>query len=206
MKTLIIGATGGIGSSLARLLQGKAELWLTGRRAEALAALARETGGRAVPLELENELEVAALFAETGPLDCLLYAAGAVARSPLRSTPRDGLEGILAANFLGAFFALKHARFHPGAKALFLGAYPPYVEVPGFAAYAASKRALEGLLGAARKELGREGVQLILVRLPAVATGLWAPLGGAPRGALTPDEAARRILAGLEGAGDTLEL
>lgn len=56
MKTLIIGATGGIGSSLARLLQGRAELWLTGRRAEALAALARETGGRAVPLDLESEL------------------------------------------------------------------------------------------------------------------------------------------------------
>ncbi|PZA05805.1 MULTISPECIES: SDR family NAD(P)-dependent oxidoreductase [unclassified Meiothermus] len=206
MKTLIIGATGGIGGALARLLQGRAELWLAGRRAEALAALAAETGGRAAPLELGDELEVAALFEATGPLDLLLYAAGAVARSPLRATPRDRLEEVLTANFLGAFFALKHARFHPGARALFLGAYPAYVEAPGFAAYAAGKRALEGLVNAARKELGREGVKLILVRLPAVATELWAPLGGAPRGALTPDEAARRILAGLEGAGETLEL
>jgi NAD(P)-dependent dehydrogenase (short-subunit alcohol dehydrogenase family) len=206
MNSLVIGATGGIGGALARLLGGRGELWLTGRRAEALAALAAETGGQAAPLELGNELEVAALFEATGPLDLLLYAAGAVARSPLRATPRDRLEEVFAANFLGAFFTLKHARFNPGAKAVFLGAYPAYVEVPGFAAYASSKRALEGLVNAARKELGREGVKLILVRLPAVATGLWAPLGGPPRGALPPDEAARRILAGLEGAGETLEL
>lgn len=206
VKTLIIGATGGIGGALARLLAGQGEVWLTGRRLEALSALAGELGVRALPLDLGNELEVASLLEEVGPLDRLIYAAGAVVRTPLRQTPRDGLEEVLAANFLGAFFALKHARLNPGAKALFLGAYPAYVEVPGFAAYAASKRALESLLNTARKEWRREGVGLVLVRLPAVDTPLWGPLGGAPRGALAPEEAARRILAGLEGGGEVLEL
>ncbi|MFN4232728.1 MAG: short-chain dehydrogenase, partial [Thermus sp.] len=39
--------------------------------------------------------------------------------------------------------------------------------------------------------------RLVLVRLPAVATGLWAPLGGPPKGALSPEEAVRRVLEGV---------
>lgn len=40
-------------------------------------------------------------------------------------------------------------------------------------------------------------MHLVLVRLPAVATGLWAPLGGPPKGALSPEEAARKVLEGV---------
>jgi NAD(P)-dependent dehydrogenase (short-subunit alcohol dehydrogenase family) len=67
--------------------------------------------------------------------------------------------------------------------------------------------ALETYLEVARKELRKEGVRLVLVRLPAVATPLWAPLGGPPRGAQAPDEAARKVLeAVLADAGDVVEL
>ncbi len=198
MRTLILGATGGIGGALARALGGTGELWLAGRRREVLFPLAQEVGARALPLELGDELEVQALLEEVGPLDLLLYAVGGVVRRPLRETGRLEAEDLLLANLLGAFLVLKHARFAKGARAAFLGAYPAYVEVPGFSLYAASKRALEGLLNAARREFRKEGVHLTLVRLPVVATGLWTPLGGPPKGALPPEEAARRILEGLK--------
>lgn len=207
MRVLVLGATGGLGSALARALKGH-ELLLSGRRAGALRELAEELGAKALPADLEDPLEAQALLEEAGPLDLLLHSVGVAGRAPVRELGRDPLEGMLAANLLTAHHALKYARFRPGARAVFFGAYPQYVQVPGFAAYAAAKGALEAYLGAARRELRREGVHLVLVRLPAVATGLWAPLGGPPKGALAPEEAARRVLSGVlaEPPPETLEV
>ncbi|TFU17514.1 SDR family NAD(P)-dependent oxidoreductase [Thermus tengchongensis] len=207
MRVLILGATGGLGSALARLLRGE-ELLLSARRAEALRALAAEVGGRALPADLSDELEAKALLEEAGPLDLLVHAVGKAGRAGVREVSRDALEGMLTSHFLTASFVLKHAHFRQGARAVFFGAYPAYVRVPGFGAYAAAKGALEAYLEAARKELKREGVRVVLVRLPAVATGLWTPLGGPPKGALAPEEAARRVLEGVlrEPPPEVLEL
>ena len=184
MRVLITGATGGLGGAFARALKGH-DLLLSGRRAGALAELAREVGARALPADLADDLEAKALLEEVGPLDLLVHAVGKAGRASVREAGRDLVEEMLAAHLLTA------------ARAVFFGAYPRYVQVPGFAAYAAAKGALEAYLEAARKELLREGVHLVLVRLPAVATGLWAPLGGPPKGALSPEEAARKVLEGL---------
>lgn len=196
MRVLIAGATGGLGGAFARAFKGH-ELFLSGRRAGALLELARELGARALPADPADELEAKALLEEVGPLDLLVHAVGKAGRASVREAGRDFLEGMLAAHLLTAAFLLKHARFQRGARAVFFGAYPRYVQVPGFAAYAAAKGALEAYLEAARKELAREGVHLVLVRLPAVATGLWAPLEGPPKGALSPEEAARKVLEGV---------
>lgn len=188
MRSLVIGAGGGIGGALARLLLGRGEVFLAARRPE-------KAPPGAIPLEVTDELEVHALFQSLPPLDLLVYAVGAVERTPLRGLSRSSFEEVLAANLTGAFLVLKHARFAPGGRGLFIGAYPRYVQVPGFAAYAAAKAGLEALLASARREYRKEGVHLILARLPAVATGLWTPLGGPPQGALSPEEAASRLLA-----------
>lgn len=81
-------------------------------------------------------------------------------------------------------------------RVVLLGVYPDQIIVPGLSAYVATKQGAEGLLNVARKEFRREGVRFCLVRLPAVVTHLWAPLGGAPKTALHPDQAAVRILEG----------
>ncbi|MCX7851065.1 SDR family NAD(P)-dependent oxidoreductase, partial [Thermus sp.] len=134
MRVLILGATGGLGRALARALKGH-ELLLSGRRAEALRALGEEVGGKPLPADLTDELEAKALLEEAGPVDLLFHAVGVGARAPVRETPRDLLEETLQAHLLTAHLALKHARFRPGARAAFFGAYPAYVRVPGFAAY-----------------------------------------------------------------------
>lgn len=159
--------------------------------------MAEEVGGLALPGDLADELEAKALLEEAGELDLALLAVGSAAKASVRAAGRDVAERLWQDHFLSALFLLKHGRFRPGGRAVFFGAYPHYVQVPGFAPYAAAKGALEWYLEAARKELRREGVRLILVRLPAVATGLWAPLGGPPRSALSPEEAARKVLDGV---------
>ena len=146
-----------------------------------MAELAREVGARALPADLADELEAKALLEEAGPLDLLVHAVGKAGRASVREAGRDLVEEMLAAHLLTAAFVLKHARFQKGARAVFFGAYPRYVQVPGFAAYAAAKGALEAYLEAARKELLREGVHLVLVRLPAVATGCLLYTSPSPR-------------------------
>ncbi len=198
MNTLLIGATGGIGQSLARQLAGRvSRLWLSGRNGQILASLARDLSALAVPAELGNELEVRALAEEVGPLDLLLYAAGAVQKAGLREQSMADLERLLVANLGGLALLLKYARFNPQARVAVLGVYPEPIAVPGLSGYVATKLGAEGLVSVARKEFRREGVRFCLVRLPAVDTDLWAPLGGAPKTALHPDEAAARILEGV---------
>lgn len=198
MNTLLIGATGGVGQSLARHLAGRvSRLWLSGRNGQILASLARDLSALAVPAELGNELEVQALAEEVGPLDLLLYAAGAVQKVGLREQSMADLERLLVANLGGLALLLKYARFNPQARVAVLGVYPELIAVPGLSGYVATKLGAEGLVSVARKEFRREGVRFCLVRLPAVATPLWAPLGGAPKTALHPDEAAVRILEGV---------
>ncbi|GIW34800.1 SDR family NAD(P)-dependent oxidoreductase [Meiothermus sp.] len=198
MNTLLIGATGGVGQSLAHQLAGRvSRLWLSGRNGQILAGLARDLSALAVPAELGNELEVQALAEEVGPLDLLLYAAGAVQKAGLREQSMADLERLTTANMGGLAILLKYVRFNPQARVAVLGVYPELIAVPGLSAYVATKLGAEGLVSVARKEFRREGVRFCLVRLPAVATGLWAPLGGAPKTALHPDEAAARILEGV---------
>ncbi|MCX7600789.1 MAG: SDR family NAD(P)-dependent oxidoreductase [Meiothermus sp.] len=198
MNALLLGATGGIGQSLARHLAGRvSRLWLSGRNGQMLASLARDLGALAAPAELGHELEVQALAEEVGPLDLLLYAAGAVQKAGLREQNLADLERLAAANLGGLALMLKYARFNPQARVGVLGVYPDLISVPGLSAYAATKLGAEGLVNVARKEFRREGVRFCLVRLPAVATNLWAPLGGPPKTALHPDLAALRILEGI---------
>jgi cyclic-di-GMP-binding biofilm dispersal mediator protein len=198
VNTLITGATGGIGQSLAHHLAGRVgHLALSGRNGQILASLARELGASAVPAEMGNELEVQALAEEVGLLDLLVYAAGAVHKAGLREQHMADLERLTAANLGGLALLLKYAKFNPNARVVLLGVYPELISVPGLSAYAASKLGAEGLLNVARKEFRREGVRFCLVRLPAVATGLWAPLGGAPKSALHPEQAAARIVEGV---------
>lgn len=158
--------------------------------------MARGLGAEALPADLGHELEVQAIALETGPLDLLIYAAGAVSKSSLRELSGADLERLSTANLGGLALALKYLSFNPNARVVVLGVYPDLISVPGLSVYVATKLGAEGLLNVARKEFRREGVRLCLVRLPAVATNLWAPLGGAPKMALHPDQAAARILEG----------
>ncbi|MGQ9864290.1 MAG: SDR family NAD(P)-dependent oxidoreductase [Bacteroidia bacterium] len=187
MRSLVIGASGGIGSALSHLLEERGEVYRTSHR-QRLA--------NAISLDVTDELEVHSFFQDVPPLDVLIYAVGKVEKAPIRDLSRSALDEVMGANLIGAFLVLKHARFVAGARAIFIGAYPDYVRIPGFSVYAASKAGLEALLDVARKELRRENVHLTLVRLPAVATGLWKPLGGPPKNALEPLQAAQKILTG----------
>ena len=198
MNTLIVGATGGLGQALAKGLSSKAsKLWLSGRNGQILAGMGLEFGAETLQADLASELELQSLCEEAGALDLLIYAAGAVSKGSLRETSSRDLERLANANQNGFALLLKHARFSPNATVVMLGVYPDFVTVPGMSAYAASKLGAETVLKVARKEFRREGTRFVLVRLPAVATDLWLPMGGAPKTAMSAEVAAEKILEGI---------
>ena len=195
MKTLILGATGGIGLDLTRAFNASGEqLFLSGRNPSILRELAQETGAEYSEADLSRELEVKALLEEVGQLDTLIYAAGAVSSSPLSDLESDAAERIWNANYWGAVWTLKHGlpRLAADGKVYLLGAYPELVTVRCMSQYAASKAALAGLAKIAALER-KNTVTLVLP--PAVNTPLWAGMGGkAPKNALEPDVVAHKIL------------
>jgi len=207
MKTLILGATGGIGQALTRAFAASGEqLFLSGRNSSILRELAQETGADYCAADLGKELEVRALLEEVGQLDTLIYAAGAVSSSPLEGLESLAAERIWNANYWGAVWSLKHGlpRLAQDGKVYLLGAYPELITVRGMGQYAASKAALAGLAKIAALER-KNTVTLVLP--PAVNTPLWNGMGGkAPKNALEPDVVAQKILEDALSSAYTPEL
>lgn len=204
MNTLILGATGGIGAATAHALAAAgAKLILSGRDEARLSALAAELGAASKVADVGYESHVKALFEGLENLDTLVYAAGAALPEPLKDADPGRVRAVWNANYFGALWVLKHglSRMNRGGRVYLLGARPELVTARGFSQYAASKAALARAAEIARLET--RGVTVALVLPPAVDTGLWAQVGKAPRGAISPADVARAIAADRAGAGET---
>jgi NAD(P)-dependent dehydrogenase (short-subunit alcohol dehydrogenase family) len=201
-KTLIVGATGGIGAATARAFAGAgAHLILSGRDAGKLDALAAELGAQAHAADLAYESHVRALLEGLESLDTLVYAAGAALPGPLAEADPAVVRAVWNANYFGALWVLKHGlgRLAPAGRVYLLGARPELVTARGFSQYAASKAALARMAEVARLETRGVGVTLVLP--PAVDTPLWTQVGRTPRGAIPPQDVARAIVADRAGPG-----
>src|SRR4029077_13147456 len=75
-RVLLTGASGGVGQAIARRLsRERAQLVLSGRRADVLEALAGELGARALVADLARREEVVGLLASVGEIDVLVANA-----------------------------------------------------------------------------------------------------------------------------------
>lgn len=155
-RVVISGASSGIGLETARMLASKgAEVCLTARRADPLAAAAKEIGDGAWawPCDVADPESVVALAAETktrwGAVDGLVNNAGVAPMARLDETPNDVWDETFAINVRGPFLLCRE--FGPMLKE---GRSPAVVNVSstlaeraiqGMAAYNASKAALNQL-------------------------------------------------------------
>jgi len=111
---LLVGATGGIGSALARrLAKAGARLALAARTPEALESLGRETGGIAVRMDATQPDEVDAVIAraveEYGRLDGVAHCVGSLLLKPAHSTTNVEWDQTLMTNLTSAFYVLRAA-------------------------------------------------------------------------------------------------
>ncbi len=162
-RVLLTGATGGIGSAVARRLSAEgADLVLSGRRVDVLAALAEETGAAVIAADLSDPAETERLVAAAGEIDILIANAGLPATGRLSMYRTDQIDRALAVN-LRAPIALAHALTPPMAArgrghVVFMSSLAGKSATPRSSIYNATKFGLRGFSLALRAELRPRGV------------------------------------------------
>lgn len=211
MSVLIAGATGGLGSAIAADLEARgATLTLVARNEERLSALA--VAGQRLALDLRDpescERAVHAAVEHAGRLDVVVNAAGVVAFGPIVGLSLDALEELFVTNtFLPIFLAQAAlAALEEGGVIVNISGVIAEQNLPGLAAYGASKAALRSFDEALAREARRQKIRVIDVRPPHTETGLADhPVEGIAPGmplGLKPDAVAARIVEAIVG-GET---
>jgi short-subunit dehydrogenase len=184
-NVLIVGATGGIGSRVAKLLAGSgANLFLAGRNIEKLAALAQELNlptAKTLALDISKPSEVAVLkdqfFAQYPTIDVLVNAAGLGIIKSSDTLTEDEFMQTIHTNLYAPFLLVK--AFLPNMKETKKGLI---INIPGIlgkvpmlgaAAYSASKYGLNGMMQSIREEVKRTEIRITNLFLGGVDTPFW---------------------------------
>ncbi|TCP36907.1 3-oxoacyl-[acyl-carrier-protein] reductase [Sphingomonas sp. BK235] len=210
MTALVTGASGGIGSAIARGLAAQgARLALSGSNADKLERFRAELGGEHVALacDLSDAAAVDALVPRAvealGKLDVLVNNAGVTRDNLAMRMKDDEWDQVIRVN-LEAAFRLIRAAAKPMMKARF-GRLVSITSVvgqtgnPGQANYAASKAGLVGMSKALAQELASRNITVNCVAPGFIRSAMTEVLPEAQKSALLG-----RIPAGDLGSGEDI--
>jgi cyclic-di-GMP-binding biofilm dispersal mediator protein len=216
-SVLVVGATGGLGRMLTlECARRGAVLTIAGRDAAKLDALSQEVG---VPVtsvigDLRDpetaERFVTAARDAVGRVDVVLNAVGVVAFGDVTDLDVDTLEELFLVNTFGAVLLAKAAlaTLAEGGVIVQISGVIAERNMPGMAAYGASKAAVRSFDEACAREARRRRVRVLDVRPPHTETGLAgrAVAGTAPRmpEGLDPSVVARVVCDAIESGTDDL--
>jgi 3-oxoacyl-[acyl-carrier protein] reductase len=216
-RALVTGASGGIGGAIASALHGcGATVCLSGTRADALAALAGELGGRThiLPANLRDSQAVDALVGEAetamGGLDILVNNAG-LTRDGLAVRMKDEDWAIVQQVNLEAAFRLSRAALKGMMKQRSgrIISITSIVGVTGNAGqvnYAASKAGLIGMTKALAQEVAARGITANCVAPGFIQSAMTDQLNDKQREAILTTIPARRLGTGDEVASAVVYL
>jgi NAD(P)-dependent dehydrogenase (short-subunit alcohol dehydrogenase family) len=172
-KILVIGATGGIGAAIARILAAQGyQLHLVARDKARLSDLAGELGADHGTADVTDPADIARAVAEAGPvLAGLVYAVGTIQLKPLARLSVDDFKHDFAVNALGAVLSVQAGlpalRAAPAGASIVL--FSSIAARQGFSAHASiamAKGAVEGLTLSLAAELAPK------IRVNAIAPSL----------------------------------
>ena len=209
MTALVTGASGGIGSEIAKALAAQgARLAVSGSNADKLEAFRASLGGDhvALPCNLSDGAAVDALVPQAvealGKIDILVNNAG-VTRDNLAMRMKDEeWDSVIRVN-LEAAFRLMRAAAKPMMKARFgrMISVTSIVGVtgnPGQANYAASKAGLIGMSKSMAQELASRGITVNCVAPGFITSPMTDALPEAQKAALTTKIPAGRLGEGAD--------
>jgi len=182
---LVIGATGGIGKNIVKLLSASgANLFITGRNENALQEVATENkiaihstfAGDLTKSEQVNQLHQK-YFTTFNTIDVMINASGIGIIKSMENLSEDDFMKTLMINLFSPFMLIK--AFLPSMKEAKKGLiiHIPGVlgKVPmaGAAAYSASKYGLNGMMQSIREEIKRTDIRITNIFMGGVDSAFW---------------------------------
>jgi NADP-dependent 3-hydroxy acid dehydrogenase YdfG len=177
---VVTGASSGIGEATARGLRDAGFFVVLGaRREDRLMAVARELGGRGLPLDVRDRASIeaftAAIASEYGQVEVLVNNAGlAAGLQPLAEGNDDDWVQMMETNVLGLLRVtramLPLLRRAPRAHIVNLGSVAGFEVYPGGVGYTASKHAVRAITRTLRLELVGEPIRVTEVEPGMVET------------------------------------
>jgi NADP-dependent 3-hydroxy acid dehydrogenase YdfG len=187
---LVTGASSGIGEAAVRLLVAEGmKVVLVARRRERMDALAAELGPNALALtaDVADAVQVAGVFDQVrerfGGLDLLFNNAGLGVNAPFeKSDPADWVR-MIDVNLYGVLncthAAIPLLRGRTGAMICSVSSVGGRYGTANWSVYSATKFAVVGFHDALRKELGEEGIRVVVIEPGAVRTEFGANVADA---------------------------
>src|SRR5271169_1594020 len=178
---LVTGASSGIGeATVRRLLAGGYKVFAGARRQDRMAPLAA-LGATLVPLDLTDDgsivRAVEAIKAQSGRIDVLVNNAGYGSYGALEDVPLDEARRQFEVNVFGLArlcqLVLPMMRAQKSGKIVNITSIGGKIWEPLGSWYHATKFAVEGLSDCLRVEVGRFGIDVIIIEPGAIRTE-WA--------------------------------
>src|SRR5947209_3590769 len=211
MTALVTGASGGLGSAIARALAAQgARLAVSGSNVEKLEVFRASLGGDhiALPCNLADGAAVDSLVPQAvealgGKLDILVNNAGVTRDSLLMRMKDEEFEDVIRIN-LEAAFRLMRAAARPMMKARFgrIISITSVVGVtgnPGQANYVASKAGLNDMTKAVAQELASRGITVNAIAPGFMSSAMTDALDEQQRAGILP-----RVPLGAMGTGEDI--
>jgi 3-oxoacyl-[acyl-carrier protein] reductase len=173
---LVTGAARGIGRAVAlRLARDGAAVVVnysgSAEQAREVVRLIEQAGGRAVAVQADVSQAgdvrrlFDAAFEAFGRLDILVNNAGVMFTKPVAEVGEGEFDRIFAVNVRGTFLCCREAarRMAEGGRIVNLSSSTTALMLPGYAAYVATKGAVEQFSHVLAKELGPKGITVNVV-------------------------------------------
>lgn len=182
---LVAGATGGIGSQTVKMLAGSgAQLFITGRNAEKLAAVATQYNipaaqTFAADLSVPEQVQQLAqqYFNVFSTIDVLVNASGIGIIKPMETLSEVDFLRSLNYNLYAPFLLIKNflPKMKEQKKGLIINIPGVLGKTPmaGAAAYSASKYGLVGMMQSIREEVKRTDIRITNLFLGGVDSAFW---------------------------------
>lgn len=201
----IVGASEGLGRALAKEMDGAgARLILSARNAGRLQHLCDGmSNARALPMDVTDPDDVMRAAADLGPVDGVVYCAGAYDPLSAQDWQPEAVETMCAVNFTGALRVLgqivpQFCRRDSGHIVL-IGSLAGFTGLPGAIGYGASKAALMHLGENLQADLRGSNVRVQVINPGFIRTRLTQKNQFKMPQILEPEDAARRCLRAMQG-------
>jgi short-subunit dehydrogenase len=207
-RVLLTGASGGLGEAIARALAAEgAELVLSGRREDALQALAGELGARALACDLAERTEVERLAAEAGEVDVLVANAALPGSGTLLRLSTEAIDTVLEVNLRAPIVLARLVApgmvERGGGQLVFVASFAGKVAAAGESSiYTATKFGLRGFAHVLRAQMKRKKVGVSVVTPgPIREAGMFARAGSKPPplvGTSKPEDVGKAVVKAIE--------